>query len=147
MSDPFDGAAVLAALRAKTEALRQALLAKVEANLSGDVMQERSGTLKASIVAEIAVNADAITATVASRGVPYAAIQEYGGTTPPHEIVPVKAQALAFAGAGGVTFARRVYHPGSVIPGRAFLGAALDALHDEIVGDLKSAVLDALGAT
>ena len=142
----MDPDSVMLALRAKVEELRQALLAKVDSNLSGDILQERSGALKASIVAEIAADGGVVSASVGSDGVPYAAIQEYGGTTPPHDIVCVKAKAVAFAGAAGMRFARRVHHPGSRITARAPLGAALDALHDEIAGGLKAAVLEALGA-
>ena len=142
----MDPDAVLAALLAKTEDLRQALLAKVQANLSGEILQERSGALKASIASEIIATADVIQATVASDSVAYAAIQEYGGTTAPHDIVPVKAKALAFAGADGPRFARRVHHPGSRLPARRYLGSALDALHDDIAGGLKAAVREALGA-
>lgn len=131
---------------AKAEDLQNRLLAKVEANLSGDILQERTGALKASIVAAITVDTGSIFASIESQGVPYAAIQEYGGITAPHDIVPVKARALAFAGIGGLVFARRVHHPGSVIPARTYLGSALDALRDEITAGLKGAVLDALGA-
>ena len=137
---------VLAALQAKAEELRATLLAKVQSNLSGDVLHERSGALKASIVAEVTAGVDAIVFAVGSEGVPYAAIQEYGGTTAPHEIMPVKARALAFAGAGGPRFARRVHHPGSRLPARAYLAGARDALVDEFGAGLKAAVLEALGA-
>ena len=58
----------------------------------------------------------------------------------------MKARALAFAGAAGPTFARRVHHPGSIIPARSYLGDALAASHDDIVGGFKEAILDALGA-
>ena len=146
MSDALDAGAVQAALEVKVDALKQALLAKVEANLSGGVLRTRSGALKASIVAETSLDADVLSVRVASRGVPYAAIQEYGGVTAPHDIMPVKARALAFAGAGGQVFARVVHHPGSRMPARAFLGSALDALHDEILGGLKDSILAALGA-
>ncbi len=135
------------AVRAKMAMLQDELLAKVEANLSGDVLRTRSGALKASIAASLTADPSTVTAAVGSAGVPYAAIQEYGGRTPAHDIVPVKARALAFAGAGGTTFARRVHHPGSTIPARSYLGAALDALHDDITGGLKAVVLDALDAS
>ena len=134
---------VAAALAARAAALQQRLLDKVEANLSGDVLQSRSGTLKASVVTDLVADVDSIAVSLESRGVAYAAIQEYGGTTPPHDIVPVKVRALAFA--GGV-FAR-VHHPGSVIPARAPFGGALDALRDEIASSLKDAVRVALGAS
>ena len=134
---------IAAALRERAADLQQRLLDKVAANLSGDILQSRTGALKASIVADLAVDADGVTASVTSAGVPYAAIQEYGGTTPPHDIVPVKTRALAFAGG----FAARVHHPGSRIPARAPLGSALDALRDEIGGGLKNAVRAALDAS
>ncbi len=146
MSGVLDADAVRVALEAKAEVLKQALLAKVEDNLSGAILRARSGALKASIVAETSLGADALSVSVASRGVPYAAIQEYGGITAPHDIAPVKAQALAFAGSGGQVFARVVHHPGSRVPQRAYLGSALAALHDDIVGGLKDSVLAALGA-
>ena len=51
--------------------------------------------------------------------VPYAAIHEFGGRTGPHVIVPRNASVLRFFGRDGtVVFARRVNHPGSVIPPR-----------------------------
>ena len=146
MSGTLDAQAVRVAVAAKVEALQQALLAKVDANLSGDVLQTRSGALKASIVAETSLGPEVLSVSVASRGVPYAAIQEFGGVTAPHTIIPVKAQALAFAGAGGATFARVVHHPGSRLPPRRFLGSALDALHDDILLGLKDSVLAALDA-
>ncbi len=141
MSDIDD---VTAALRERAAALQARLLATVEANLSGDVLQARSGALRASVTTDFVLGADEISVGVGSNGVPYAAIQEYGGRTPAHDIVPVKAQALAFAGGGGAVFARRVHHPGSLIPARAPFGSALDALRDEINSGLKAAVLDAL---
>lgn len=146
MTRAMDDATLMQALRDRAADLQARLLAKVEVNLSGDVLRTRSGTLKASIVAELVVGPDGFAATLESRGVAYAAIQEHGGTTPPHDIVPVKARALAFAGAGGAVFARRVHHPGSSIPARAYLGGALEALRGEITGGLKQAVHDALGA-
>ena len=130
------------AVRAKVAALQDEVRAKVDASLSGDVLRTRSGALKASIAASLTADASSVSVDVGSTGVPYAAIQEYGGQTPPHDIVPVKARALAFAG----RFAARVNHPGSTIPAHSYLGAALDALHDDIIGGLKAAVLDALGA-
>ena len=44
-----------------------------------------------------------------------------GGRTAAHEILPDKAQALAFVVGGALRFARRVEHPGSTIPARAYL--------------------------
>ena len=105
------------------------------------MLQSRSGALLASIEAETAD--DGLGASLGS-DLPYAAIQERGGHTPSHLIVPVKARALRFAGLGGAVFASVVHHPGSLIPARAPFGSALAALADEIGGGLKAAVLDAL---
>ena len=143
----MDADALASVVRDKVVDLQTRLVAKVEANLSGDVLQTRSGALKASISTELNAGADMFDVSVSSDGIPYAAIQEYGGHTSAHDIVPVKAKALAFAGAGGRSggvFARRVHHPGSAIPARAPLGSALDALRGEMSDDLKQAVLHAL---
>ena len=77
---------------------------------------------------------------VASRDVPYARIQEFGGRTAAHEIVAIKAKALAFVADGKACFAKSVHHPGSVIPERSFMRSALDDMRGEIVGGLKSSV-------
>ena len=79
---------------------------------SGDA---KSGALKASIVRPTSSStASDVTATVGSFGdVKYAAIQEYGGRTAAHEILPDKAQALAFSSA-----AVRASRGGSSIPAR-----------------------------
>lgn len=146
----MDTDAVLQALRAKAEDLRDRLLTRVDANLSGDVLEIRSGALKASIFADLTFDAGRIAIDAGSHDVPYAPIQEYGGQTAPHAIVAVKAQALALAfagvGVGGTRFARRVAHPGSAIPARSFLGSALDGLREEITTGLKDVILSALAA-
>jgi phage gpG-like protein len=133
------------ALRRKVAALQAALLAKVEANLSGAILQARSGTLKASLQTSLTETAGVFMASVGSEGVPYAAIQEYSGVTTPHDILPVKAQALALVGVGGTVFTKRVHHPGSHIPARSYLASARDELRAEIVDGVKASVLATLG--
>ena len=104
----------------------------------------RSGALRDSIVASISADADGVVASVGSEGdVKYAAIQEYGGKTSAHEILPVKAQALAFVAGGAQRFARRVEHPGSLIPERSYLRSSLDDMRDEILDALADAAADA----
>ena len=94
--------------------------------------------------AEILNDGDTLTATIGSVGdVKYAAIQEYGGHTAAHEIVPDKAQALAFIAGGSLRFARRVNHPGSSLPARAYLGASLEEARDEIVAALAATATEA----
>ena len=136
--------AVSAALAAKGETFRSALAAKVDANLAGGVLQTRSGALRGSIRSALESDVAAITITLESTGVVYAAIQEQGGRTAAHDIVATKARALPFAGAGGPVFAKRVHHPGSTIPARSYLGAALADLEAAIRDGLKAAILGAL---
>ena len=123
-----------ARLETKARELADALAAKVQDKLSGQALATRSGALKASIVAEIG-GGDAVSASVGSNGdVKYAAIQEYGGRTSAHEIVAQKGQALAFLAGDGLRFTRRVQHPGSTVPGRAYLSSSLEETRDLIVG-------------
>jgi phage gpG-like protein len=143
----LDPESVARALADKVDALRQELEAKVRANLSGAILKSRSGALLNSISSDVENDGSSFTASVESDGVPYAGILEYGGKTAAHDIVPSKARVLAFAVGGARRFARIVHHPGSVIRAFAYMGGALDDLQDEIEGELKDAVLDALGAS
>ena len=75
---------------------------------------------------------------------PYGRIQEQGGVTGPHDILPVRKLALRFVTPGfigairltqggkisrkqgaGITFAKAVHHPGSRIPGNPYLEPAV----------------------
>jgi phage gpG-like protein len=112
------------------------------------VLAWRSGALAASIAAEVAGDGEDITATVGSFGdVKYAAIQEYGGKTGAHEILPDKARALAFVSGGAMHFARKVEHPGSVIPERSYLRSSLEEMSAEIVAALTATASESWEAT
>jgi phage gpG-like protein len=141
----FDAGALDDALRERADALRAALEARIQQKLSGEVLQTRSGALAASIQSSVEDDGSAVSIVASSSGAAYAAIQEFGGKTAAHDIVAVKAKALAFAAGGGQVFARSVHHPGSTIPARSFIGSSFAEMSDEIVGGLKQAVLDALG--
>jgi hypothetical protein len=67
-----------------------------------------------------------------SGDVKYAAIQEFGGAFPPHEIVPSKAKALAFVLGGKQVFAAQVTLP-------AVTKALMLAEHGDIAGGIASA--------
>jgi phage gpG-like protein len=135
---------ILAALDKTSNQLAQALLDKVQSgNLAGGILNSRTGALAASISADVTTSAERVTASLTSIGVPYAAIQEFGGRTSPHEIVPSKAQALAFLVGGETRFARRVHHPGSNIPERSFLRSTLAEFTAEIETQLGAAANDA----
>jgi phage gpG-like protein len=136
---------LLARLEAKARDLAAALAAKVrDDKLSGQALETRSGALKASIGVDISLDGGGVTATVGSYGdVKYAAIQEYGGHTAAHEILPNKAQALAFMVGGALRFARRVEHPGSAIPAHFYLSSSLEESRDEIIAELSAAATEA----
>jgi len=132
------------ALLRRAEALRASLEARIRERLSGGVLQSRSGALADSIISSVADEGSAVSVSASSVGVAYAAIQEFGGKTAAHEIIAVKAKALAFSAGGGQAFARRAHHPGSVLPARSYLGGALTDMRDEIEAGFKQAVLQSL---
>jgi phage gpG-like protein len=138
-------AALAAALDAKAAELAAALVDLIQNDkLSGGVLNMRSGALRDSIAVEISTDPDGLVASVGSEGdVKYAAIQEYGGKTAAHEILPVKAQALAFVAGGVQRFARRVEHPGSLMPERSYMRSSLDDMRDEILAALADAAAEA----
>jgi hypothetical protein len=87
--------------------------------------------------------------------VPYAAIQEYGGRTGPHVIEPVNGNVLAFmaggplglssgGGANGLVFAKRVNHPGSVIPERSYARLALVQMRAPFESGIRETVSEAI---
>ncbi|MFZ0495291.1 MAG: hypothetical protein WBE80_07345 [Methylocella sp.] len=141
----FDAQAVQDALLGQADALRGALEARIQQKLSGEVLQARSGALAASIISSIENDGSDISISISSTGVPYAAIQEFGGKTAAHDIVAVKAKALAFGMGGSQVFAKSVHHPGSTIPARSYLGSSLAELGDDIESGFKQAILEALG--
>jgi phage gpG-like protein len=133
-------AALASDLADKAQKLASALADKVKyEKLAGDLLNSRSGALAASIAAEVSGDGEDITATVGSFGdVKYAAIQEYGGRTAAHEILPSKARVLAFVAGGATHFAARIEHPGSTIPERSYLRSSLEEQSDAIVAALAA---------
>jgi phage gpG-like protein len=135
------------AVEDKIAALGAELQARIEAKLSGDVLAKKSGALLASLALEPEADADGVFMRIGSHGVPYAAIQEFGGKTAAHDIVAVKAKALAFIADGRKILAAHVHHPGSMIPPHSFMRSALDEMHGEIVGALKAVVTKTIRAS
>ncbi len=80
----------------------------------------------------------------ASPDIKYAAIHEYGGVIPPHQIVPDKAKALAFLVGGKQAFAARVNLPVIAMPERSYMRASLAEMADEIREGLSEAVSKSL---
>jgi phage gpG-like protein len=133
------------ALAEKANALAAALEARIQQKLAGSVLNVRSGALARSIVATIEESSCGIAVTVAaSADIKYAAIHEYGGVIPPHEIVPDKAKALAFLVGGKQAFAARVNLPAIAMPERSFMRSSLAEMADEIAASMTDTVVEAM---
>lgn len=122
------------------DALMLELLARIQEKLSGDVLQQRTGTLIGSITKQPTVQqGNRIIGSVTGAGKPaeYGIVQERGGTHT-FEILPVNKQALAFfpsgaAGEGAV--GRGLFHQAGSLRGtlKAGKGAQFAALGGVVV--------------
>jgi phage gpG-like protein len=131
------------ALSRKASALAAELQAKVRQKLSGAVLNQKSGALAGSIAAMVDESSANVSVVIASGDIKYAAIHEFGGIIPPHEIVPDKAKALAFITGGKQVFASRVNLPAIAMPERSYMRSSLAEMADEIRGGLSAAVTGA----
>jgi phage gpG-like protein len=128
-------------LLTKANGLAAALQARVQQKLAGEVLQSRTGALAAAIVATIDDSPQTISVRLGVTGdVKYAAIHEFGGTIPPHQIVPDKAKALAFVIGGKQVFAARVQMPAVTMPERSYMRSSLAEMADAIRDELSEAV-------
>jgi phage gpG-like protein len=132
------------ALSSKANVIAAALQAKIQEKLSGSVLNIKNGALARSIVATMDDASTDIAVSIASSDIKYAAIHEYGGTIPPHQIVPDKVKALAFVVGGKLTFAARVNLPAITMPERSYMRSSLAEMADEIRDGLSEAVVDSL---
>jgi phage gpG-like protein len=144
------------------------LTARVKEKLSDDVLHVRTGTLRRSITGKVSESGTQVIGTVGTNIV-YARINEFGGKTPPHDIYPRNAQALAWPGqgvnasafmkkgggftkrggvslgqSGSLVFAKVVHHPGSKIPARSYLRSSLKELEPQIMARFKNAVAEVI---
>jgi len=135
---------IRAALAAKAGALAAELQAKIAQKLSGGVLNMKSGALAGSIGVTIDDASAGICVRLAtSPDIKYAAIHEYGGVIPPHQIVPDKAKALAFLIGGKQAFAARVQLPAVTMPERSYMRSSLAEMADEIRDEFAAAVVEA----
>lgn len=105
--------ALIDVLALRIDATNAAFVQRVQANLSGAVLQQRTGKLYGSVMQEPAqVGGDEVYAAVTAGGdlAPYGIYFEEGGTGY-YEIRPVNARVLAFMGSGKIIFAKIVNHP------------------------------------
>lgn len=115
------------------------------------------GKMQSSVSTQVSESASYIEGTVSASGLPYLAIQEFGGVTRPHDIFPVNAQALHFmtpaaavfrsgsASATDEVFSQVVHHPGSDLPERSYLRYALAQRRSAIFDAFAQAASDSLG--
>lgn len=133
------------ALSSKANVLAVALEAKIQQKLSGGVLNMRSGALARSIIATVDESSADVAVRISTSGdVKYAAIQEFGGTIPPHQIVPDKAKALAFVVGGKRVFAERVNLPAVTLPERSYLRSSLAEMAGSLAEGLGDAVAEAM---
>jgi phage gpG-like protein len=117
----------------------QAVAERAREKVSGEVLHERSGRLRAGI----AVAVSGLSARVTSDAL-YARIQEYGGRNEMPDIVANAAKALAFAYQGRLVFAKSaVAHPVN-IPQRSYLRSSLAEQSQLFLDDLRRNVIDSL---
>jgi phage gpG-like protein len=134
------------ALTAKANVLAAELEAKIQQKLSGEVLNRKSGALAGSITTTMEESSAGVSVRIAtSDDVKYAAIHEFGGAIPPHQIVPDKAKALAFVIGGKQTFAVRVQMPTVMMPERSYMRSSLAEMADEIGDEFTRAVVETLG--
>jgi phage gpG-like protein len=108
---------------------------RVKQKLSGEVLNVRTGLLRASINTRVKETSSEITASVGTN-IKYGKFHEYG-VPHPWEIRPKSARALAFEVGGAQVFATRVMHP--PLPERSFLRSALREMRGQIQAELKQA--------
>jgi phage gpG-like protein len=129
-----------AALLKKTYELAEKLKSNVQQNLTNRILNIRTGKLVRSIFEQVTNNTNEVAGRVYSSGVPYAAIQEFGGQTKAHIIEAKNGKALMFNMGGKEVFFRRVNHPGSKVPAHHYMGQAFDAMKPEITTGYEQAV-------
>jgi phage gpG-like protein len=109
--------------------------------LSGQVLRNRTGTLRRSISPSVS-GTDTLTEGKVSTNIEYASIHEFGGRTAPHLILPKRGRALAFNWRGKDMILARVDHPGSQMPERSFMRTALEEMKPEILEEFNKAIFE-----
>jgi phage gpG-like protein len=140
------GAEVQACILATSQTLAANLQAHVQQDkLSGQVLKRLSGDLANSIAATVDVSDGVVTAQVfAADPPPYAALLEFGGVIPAHNVRPVSAEALSFMLDGRRVFAQVAHIPDVTVPVHSYLRASLQDMAAEITSELQQAVALAL---
>ena len=114
-----------------------------EEKLTGQVLKNRTGTLRRSISPRVAAMGMIIEGTVGTN-IEYASIHEFGGKTAAHDIFPKRGRALAFNWKGKDMVLKHVHHPGSQMPERSFMRTALNEMTPEILVEFDKAIMEVI---
>lgn len=131
-------------LREKMEALVDTAYAKVQENLSGKVLQEKSGMLKASVRHGVQQQGSLLIGYIElDPEPPYAKVQEFGGKGS-YLITPSKANLLSFYWEllGKRVALRYVNHP--PLPARPYITPVLAELAAKSDAEFQSAINSAI---
>ena len=131
------------ALSAAATDLLDRLRDRVDGNLSGGVLNARTGALRASLAAGL-TRGDSVAATV-SVSAPYAAFQEYGFSGSESVRAHLRLQAQAFGKPiRPVEVQVQAYSRQVDYPAHSYLRSALAALSSDIGDGISAAVAEAL---
>lgn len=135
---------VRANLQAKMRIIAKKVEASVKHNLSGAKLNQKTGRLYNAVRTRVEEVDGRIEAEVYIEDVPYAAIQERGGTTKAHLILPMNFKVLRWYQAGKYMFATRVFHPGATIPASQYMKDAYRQNAAEVSRAVKNSVVQGI---
>jgi hypothetical protein len=125
-------------LREKVELLQHLLADKIRANLSGGILQARSGKLLGSVQElPIEINGQIVDGPVQVGGpdIPYGAVLEHGGKRS-YDIVPVNKKYLAFMIDGKQIFTKLVHR--TPLLARHYVGLAVAEVEPDAFSHFRS---------
>lgn len=134
------------AIEAKLNELEARLLMSIQAKLSGEVLEQRTGTLLRSVEMQAAQWVGSVCGGTVGidDGAPsfkYAIAFELGGLGY-YDIFPKEALALAFEGAEGMIFAKKVHHPPA--QKRPYLAPSVEEIESVFYEELDATLGDVL---
>lgn len=131
-------------LAGRIDATNAAFADRVKGNLSGAVLQTRSGKLLSSVMQEpTQLDGSELIGTVTAGGdlAPYGIYFEEGGTGY-YEIRPINARVLAFMSGGQQIFAKVINHP--PIPKLPWFAPEVSVGIDEMTNQLNEGIAEVL---
>lgn len=131
-------------LAIKMDEVNQLFTDRVKGNLSGGVLQTRTGNLLSTLMQEPAqISGDDIIGAVTAGGplAPYGIYFEEGGTSY-YEIRPINARVLAFMSGGAMMFAKMVNHP--PIPKLPWFGPEVETGREQMAEGLNQVFQEVL---